>query len=37
MSTEVRDVVRRMRAAGFTVEQISRTISLPISDVRNVR
>lgn len=37
MSESVASVVRRMRAAGFTVEQISRTVRLPEYDVARVR
>lgn len=37
MSTEVRDAIRRLFAAGFSVDQISRTVSLPTYDVESVR
>lgn len=37
MSAEIRDVIRRLRAAGKSDVSISVTISLPIHDVRSVR
>lgn len=36
MSAEVRDAIRRLSVAGFSVEQISRTVSLPAYDVAQV-
>lgn len=37
MSAEVRDAVRRLFAAGFSAQSISRTVSLPVADVLAVR
>jgi hypothetical protein len=36
MSAEVRDAVRRLFAAGFSLSDIARTVSLPVFEIAGV-